>query len=476
MIISFIFNLEFKQRSKLMSSRRILTAMSLLFLVFPSWAQHNLTLYHMQSVPQSQYVNPANAPDAKWFFGLPAGSSFHFGMTTSGLDLPQIESAFVPIAGTDSFRFVLNKMSNMLSGDLFLGQQTSVDLLHGGFRSGNSFWTFNVTEKVKSRLDVPQDIFSLILNGNGGPNLGRTFDFSVGMDVLHMREYAVGFQHSMMDDLVRFGVRAKYLYGLSTFTTDRNNVTFTTLPEAFTYQVKSDIAYHMASSVIPTDSLTELDALNYLYGSGNYGYGLDLGVAVNVTDFITVSASVVDLGSITWRTNALNVQSINPGASIEFKGLDLQNMLNDSIDMGVALEDALDSVARQLQLDTTELSFSSSTLPEFYLGANFHFNRNHNVGALFYGDYYNRKLYPSFTLSYNGRYKKLLGYSLSYSMMRRNFINLGAGLSINGKAFQWYIVGDNLIPSIQGNVKNLNVRSGINFTFGRRVYEARFDE
>ena len=94
----------------------------------------------------------------------------------------------------------------------------------------------------------------------------------------------------------------------------------------------------------------------------------------------------------------------------------------------------------------------------------------------FIGSFYNKQFYPAMTLSWNSKFGRVLSASVSYTAMRGNFTNLGAGLAINGGPEQFYIVSDNIIGTATGNVKNLSVRFGWNHTFGRKKREQKLEE
>ena len=74
---------------------------------------------------------------------------------------------------------------------------------------------FGITEKVKTRVAVPKDILKLAFQGNGGSNLGYDFNFNFGLDVLHTREFAIGYNRTLLDDKLSIGGRLKYIRGLN---------------------------------------------------------------------------------------------------------------------------------------------------------------------------------------------------------------------------------------------------------------------
>ncbi|MFY0642917.1 MAG: hypothetical protein JXR19_00465 [Bacteroidia bacterium] len=440
----------------------------LMFFGLNAWTQSNLTLYHMKTLPQNMYANPAFTPESNLFIGVPGISSMDMGVSSNGLALRKINNAFVPIQGTDSFDLQLEELFQVFKNNLYVNSKVNIDLIHFGFKKGKNFFTFNVTEKIKSRVDVPVELFELVLEGNGGENLGRTFNFNPGLDIIHSREYALGINRSFLDDDLHIGARAKYLYGLNIIETERSDLNFTTDEDDFSYLLNSDVKFNMASSIFSLDSFSNPDMSKMFYGAKNHGWGLDLGIEYKLNKRITLSASIVDLGMISWKENVRNHSSENPNASFEFKGFDLKSVIKDSLSFTEVLENLTDSLVEVFGLDSTAESFNTGLMSEFYLGGTYSLNHNHTAGVLLYGSFYNRKFYPAVTLSWNSRFGKLLGVSVSYSAMRDNYFNAGLGLSINGGSFQYYLVSDNLIGNTASQIKNISIRTGFNFTFGRK--------
>jgi hypothetical protein len=438
-------------------------------------AQSNLTMYNMKPLPQRLQANPALDPDCKWYFGMPAISSFNFNLNSNSFSLKRFNNALVENPGSDSFTLDITKLSDMFDKESFINLGINQEWINFGFRVGDNFVSFNITEKVKTRVSVPGDFFAFVFEGNGGDNLGRTFDFDWGIDVLHTREFALGYQRSLMDEKLKVGGRLKYIYGLSSITTVKNDLSFTTAEDDFTWNVQSDLQLSMASSYLELDSNNIPDERNLFMGADNKGYGIDLGVSVELSDALTVYGSIIDLGQISWKENTKVIKSKNPGQSFEFKGIDVNDYLYDSLDFSQGFEELGDSLMDAFGLDTVQETFTTGLLGEFYLGGTLDITEKHNAGVLFYGSFYNRKFYPAFTLSWNSRFSRALSLSASYTIMRGNFSNVGLGLSFNAGPEQFYIVSDNVIGALSGNVKNISARFGWNHTFGRKKWEQRHD-
>ena len=363
--------------------RKIFSILSLV-VAFTAFGQSNLTLYHMDALPQSLQANPGNEIDCQWYLGMPAISSLDFNFNSNGLALRKFNDAFVPNTSGDSFTFDVTQLSNILDKSTFINTGVNVDWINFGFRVGNNLFTANITEKVKSRVSIPGDFFKFVFEGNGGSNLGYQFDFNWGVDVLHTREYALGYQRSLLNNRLRVGGRVKYVYGLNVINTERNDLTFTTAEENFHWNVTSDLKLNVASSVFSIDSGASPDPLKAAFGANNKGFGIDVGGSFDLNKKISVSASVVDLGMISWKENTKNIQSRNPGATFQFRGVDIKDIFGDSTSLEEGLEETVDSLLDVFALDTVSQSFTTGLLGEFYLGGQFNLTKRHNAAVLFY--------------------------------------------------------------------------------------------
>jgi hypothetical protein len=441
-------------------------------------AQHNLTLYGMKSLPQRTYANPAFRPDSRIFIGVPALSSHYFDIGNSSLRLRNISNAIERV-GPDSTILHVNKLSDVFRENNSFNLQYDLDLLHFGFKLGNNYLSFNSTLVNTFKISIPGDFFQFFLEGNGGQNLGRKFDFGISMDVLQYGEFGLGYSRNLLNDRLVVGARAKYLKGINNFTTAKSDISFTTDPDDYSYLITADMEINAASSLgevsrngpeIPT-SFSVSDILK----SGNSGWGLDLGATYDLTKRIELSAAVKNLGQITWNTNTYNLRSRNPGATFRFEGIDFADVLDSNGGQeGEAMEALVDSLIDKFALDSFTNSYKTGLFPEFYLGGTFSVTKNHRAGILFYGSWFQKSLHPAFTLSWYSQFSRVLGISATYTIMDNSFNNAGLGISLNGGPIQFYAVADNIIGLIAADeVKNLGVRAGINVTLLRTPKEKK---
>jgi hypothetical protein len=450
--------------------RKVILALITSAVSLVSIAQSNLTLYNMEPLPQRMQVNPALSPDCKWYLGMPGISSLDFSFNSNVISLGDINKSLELKPNGTSYALNLGTLSSVLDRSTFVNVSVSQDWINFGFRVRKSMFTANITEKVKTRISIPNDIFKLAFEGNGGENLGYDFNFNFGLDVIQTREFAIGYNRSLLDDKLKVGGKLKYIRGLNVISTHKNDVVFTTNPDDFSYNVKADIEINASAPLLDE----ETDPLVALLGSPrNSGFGIDLGASYDLNEKITLSASVIDLGRVFWKENTTNIKSKNPGATFKYRGIDIKEYLGNSSSGSEGFDALADTLLDIFALDTTQKSFSTGLLGEFYLGGNLKITDRHNAGVLFYGSFYNKQFYPAATLSWNSEFGRILALSASYTIMRGSYANLGMGFALNMGPEQLYFVSDNLIGALTGNVKNLSLRFGWNHTFGRKKWEQK---
>jgi hypothetical protein len=433
-------------------------------------AQSNMTLYNMGNVPQRLTVNPALAPDCKWYLGMPILSSTDISFGSSALNISDINNA-LDVNSRGKYTVNLKTLGTAFDKGTFVNIGINQEWLNFGFRVKKSMFTFGITEKIKTRVDFPTDLFKVAFEGNGGQNLGHAFNFNFGLDVLHTREFAVGYNRSLLNEKLRVGGRLKYVRGLNVINTKSNDVIFTTDPNTFAYTVTADIEVNTSTPILDSALGVDNPSTLVLGSPKNGGFGIDLGASYELTDRITLSASVVDLGRIFWNDYTTNVKSRNPGAAFMYRGIDINEYTGDSVQGGAGFEALTDTILDVFALDTNKNSFSTGLLGEFYIGGNFHLNDRHNAGILLYGSFYNKSFYPALTLSWNSEFGRILAVSGSYTISRSSATNIGLGLALNLGPEQFYVVGDNLIGTATGNLQTVYIRFGWNHTFGRKKYQ-----
>ena len=478
------------------------------------FAQQDFILYHMPSIPQITQVDPASFPDSKLDIGLPIISSIYGSAFNTGFSMGDI---FTKNANGIMMPDVDNAISKMKSENFFI-LNGSTDLIFLGFKKGDNFFSFNVTEKIDFTFNYPKDLIIMAMEGNGNNLLGKRASFDgLGFDFTHWREYAVHWVHDVHHKF-SYGARLKYLYGMENFTTDVSYMGITT--DQNTHALTFDMNFDFRTSGLPLvlidgDSLlpaigaidmndsammyqSGLDGANinnYLFNRNNQGLGLDFGFNYHVNDKFLLEFSVLDFGFINWNSYTANTELAawdytydgigNPisifgdGTSVDF----LNDVLEDSIE---------ESVLNNYQYSTP--SYSTSLRTKIYASMEYIVDHNNFVSLSFYSSFVRKRWRRGLGVAYNYHLGNFLSATASYSIYNRSYSNLGAGLTLNLGPVEIYMLTDNVLAfgvlnpqqnlSSSGdafNVETKKVRNGqfhfgINLTFGREKSEKPGDE
>lgn len=430
-------------------------------------AQKNFTLYPMQSIPQSNMLNPASVPDCKWHIGIPALNSTYLQYSNGGFNLNKFFGAVEPI-NADSTVLNLNKMLDILSKKNYISVKFEQSWLQGGFKFLNHYFHFSMIEKAGIQVSLPKDLFRFVIDGNGGSNLGETFSFGPKANAIHYREYAIGYSYKLPMNL-RIGGRIKYLKGYNVLDTRSSTLDITTNPNDFSYNLQANVRINAASTYadfFTSDSnRANLGPKNF-FNSRNNGMGLDLGVTWQFNEKLTLSASLLDLGYIHWNQNVSNIVSKNPNASFHFNGIHTSS--SDTNDLNQYIQNLGDTLEKVFGLENRHEQFNTALSTEFFLGAQYMLTKRIRTGALFYGDFYNKRFYPGLTLNMQYKLARSLSFNFTNTMYNRSFFNIGLGCSLNVGPWQVYSVMDNLLaPIALSSLKTFSWRFGSNLTFGR---------
>jgi outer membrane protein OmpA-like peptidoglycan-associated protein len=433
----------------------LIIAVTLALFVNTMKGQQNLTLYNMEMVPQRMYMNPALVHSNKLYIGLPVISSTYFNVSNSGFKY----SDLIRHNG-DSLYVDFDNMLGKLAENNYISTAVNIDILSFGFRIKKNYFSFNATEKINVRFRYPKNFMEFAWKGNGAL-LGEEVNFNFGINAIHYREYGLGYAREINDKLT-VGGKLKYLYGMENVWTEESDVSLTTDPNSFAITAKSNVKINVSG----IDSVGKGSMSDYLFKKKNNGFGVDLGGVYKLDEKLTFSASIIDLGFIRWKDNVSNYQSSNTDASYTYEGVDLNQLLNDTSENKFGA--LLDSVVNTFKLDTVHTTYSTRLSTQVYMGGNYNFTKKINVGALLYGQVFDKSIHPGLALSYNQRVGNWFGFSLSYSMYNRSYNNAGLGLSFGNGPTQFYIVSDNLLGAIfPQNTKNLHLNFGFNLIFGK---------
>lgn len=461
---------------KLFIFRKTIVAATLFF-ILSARTQEDLTIYTLNNTQQALYVNPATKLKHKVNVGLPIISSVYFDV---------MNNAFIP---KHAFSVNGNGVTTIQTENLikkwkprnYLGVNTRLDLFSFGFTvKEKNYFSFSLRDNFMYRLTLPEGLLELPLVGNADFDLNDgTVDLTgLGFDLNYYRSWALGYQRAVNDKL-RLGGALKFNQGIANVHVKRSDLKWKTDPDTYDYEFSGALDVRTAGydSTIDGSSLQSL-----LINPQNIGFSVDLGAVYELNDKIELSASLIDLGFISWKQNINNFKSEELNASYE--GLDF----TDAIINGGNSFDG-DSLADVYLADIEENkeSYTTSLLTKLYLGASYSLYEKDNfsgrANVLLQGGFYHGKLLPSVTVGYTQDVFNFLQATLNYSYVNRGN-NVGFGLSANLFPIQFYVTVDNLLaaryteivdenqevvlPYVPYDAKKIHVHFGVNLTFGRK--------
>ncbi|PID88388.1 MAG: hypothetical protein CSB06_00510 [Bacteroidia bacterium] len=482
--------------------RKELTIIILLTATFgvSAFAQHINTMYWMRPLPQTLHLNPAKQPECKGFFALSALGGIYAEAYSQGPNLGKIFKKHP--TKVDSFKFDLESIESSLGKKNAIGVATHVPLVHLGVDIGNDFYlSFGAGIKAYEHFGYPKDLIEIRHGNYRSDNSPVAFEFRQELRIFS--EIYLGISKRINPNIT-IGGRLKYIGGTADLSTKKMKIDWhtETHPDSI-YNWHFDTDVHARGSMpvpwemkkdedgnftgdLEIEDLDEMEpsewAKTLIFGK-NPGMGVDLGAEVSLLDNqLLLSASVVDLGFVRWKSNAKSL--INQGI-FEFSGLKADTIIDniftekkDAKSEGDQLfEELKDSIRSQFTPVERDEAYTTGLPTKMYFGAGYQPLDWLNIGLLYRGAFYNHQVFSAYTLSANLYFLKGCTYTMSYTYGNRSH-NLGLGLSLRLGPFQIFAISDNIaLPfwlinesdasdRILRKTNMTNVICGLNFMFG----------
>ena len=472
--------------SRLYASKKFMGALLLMMgFVLPANAQFLRTSYFMEGTHYRQQLNPALIP-TQGYFNIPVLGSVNATVGSTSLGYQDIID-------------IIDDSDNFYSNPDFLGRlkdknnlnvNVSTEILSAGWYKGKNFWSFNVGVRADIGASLTRSMFTFLNEMDALEDNWRNSNYDISGQKLDINAYGeVGLGYArQINNRLTVGGKVKVLLGIGNMNLKINNVMMNAnLPsdarinqlqdqnylsgldaagitrlksEIESYHANLNVDAHLESSFKGLELVQE-DGQDYIsdfdfdsgkLGIAGYGFGIDLGASYKIMDNLTVSASVLDLGFISWTKGATKIASANP-ESINMKGTSYVNGIdpNDIPNSITAIQnnitqlqadadgymnrvnggDVLDYEMLQLQTEEAHKSRKSSLASTVVVGAEYGFFENKlGVGVLSTTRFVQPKTLTEVTFSANYRPKSWLNVALSYSAIQSAGKSFGLGLKL----------------------------------------------
>ena len=454
-------------------------------------AQNNQVLYYM-NLPQNHLLNPALRPTNSVYVGLPVLSGPYISVNSNIINYTDIfhksgssDSVYTFLHSeetTDKFLAKVNKKNS-------ISPQVTIPLLGIGFKGAKGLYFFiDINERLEGNAVIPGDVIKLMLKGNEG-FIGDKIDLSsLRMDMRYYREFGFTVSKEISDKL-RVGIRPKLFTGVMS-TRFHNRSLGISVGADYSHTLDADFTMNFSGPfMVHTDSDNNFDSISFdddwfgfktLVGTGNRGLGLDLGATYKLlNNKVMVSAALTDIGYIRWNRNATNLTT---KGEFVFDGLDMTDVAAGTKEVEDVGKELLDSLKNSFSLTNSNDPFTTWMAPGLTLGGSYNLNKTFSFGILSYSRFIGKQVRESLTLSANMNLSNSLSLSLGYTLQNQRADNLGAGVAFRAGIFQFYIISDRIPVSwnrlmigedsdilVPANWNTLNLRAGLNLSFGNKV-------
>lgn len=275
----------------------------LLFFSLVSYGQNKTLLWNVDDLPQSLMQNPGAQIDFTSHFGIPFFSQIHFGVGSTGVSLHDVFDDSNPNVN----QRIRGLMTRLTARD-YVSVNEQLEILNFGWKVGQRAY---VSAGVYQELDLfayfPKDPALLAFEGNAD-YIGSNFNFSdVNFTGEMLTVYHAGLNFQV-DPKLTVGARFKLYSGIFNAESTDNQGVFRTdfVPGGPNFYRHSAIGVNVVVNTSGYASLRDeedmtvdravSELLSRSFFGQNVGVGGDIGFNYKVTEQLSISGSIQDIG------------------------------------------------------------------------------------------------------------------------------------------------------------------------------------
>lgn len=446
----------------------------ILILLFVSstfvFAQNKPVVFGFGDLPQNVLINPSFQPKSKFYLG----TSFGISAGVTGVKLNDLFSK-----GGDFTKKVTNVISKMTSEDV-LEINTQIDVLNLGYKVDNyTFLSGGFYVEADFFSTFPKDLAVLMHEGNSA-YLNKSFrfdNFALRGDLLGVLHFGVS---KKINEYFTLGGRFK-IYS-SALNGDITNSRGTFLTETgdnnlLKHHINNLYLNARGSGFYVNDELNK-DAVSHVKNTflkGNRGLGIDLGFTYNPSDNISFSASLVDIGYITYSKN---IKSYKISGDYVFDGVnflydnnandywqDLESDFDEKVPSGQNSENY--TLWRPIKFfSILKHSYGKEVKRLLCQGEQYDDFFSNSVGLQLYAVKRPLKVQAALTGFYEHRFSEKTGFKVTYTVNDYSNSNIGFGLTTSMGPVNIFATVDDIFNRFDiGEAQNVSFQLGLNIIF-----------
>ncbi len=440
-------------------------------------AQNKQLLYDFYEIPQSLMVNPGVKTSEKWHTGIPFISGLAFQAGTSGVTVNDLFAN----DGIDFTTKVRERVLDAMTHRDDFSTTSQIEGFNVGFRGKNrpdNYYSFGVYGETDIIVYWPRDLAILGFEGNGGANIGRSFDLgdvSLRGEMVNVFHFGI---NRKISNTLTVGARAKVYSSVFQFQSIRNSGSFRTTQGQDNIYVSTIMANMQLRSagakeiidILDDDTRSGREELPPLFAKrvlldGNLGLGFDAGFSYHLNPQTVITASVLDVGFI-YQSKDVQNYTLRGSASTEgitvFLPEDINNVNND------LWQELVDDIEETLPFEENTESYISLRPVKAYGSIRYDFGKGgiglqdcgcgvnvrggsnqdiypNSIGGQLYMIKRPRGIQAALTGFYQKRFGKTLSLKTTYTVDKYSLTNIGLGLNLQAGPINFYVLGDNLL-------------------------------
>ena len=427
-------------------------------------AQFLRTSYFMEGTSYRLQLNPALAP-GRGYINIPVLGSLNATVNSTSLGYQDVMDILEN--DDDNDFYMSDSFLNRLSSTNELNLNISTDIISAGWYKGKNFWSFNIGLRTDVGASVSRDLFEFMrdMDGLSTTDLTRlaSIDETVGEQSLNLNMYTeigLGLARDINSKLT-VGGRIKALLGIGNAELNVNGMSVQSSTSGASIAVDADL--ELSSRLIEIDKATGgyINELEFgSFGLAGWGGAIDLGAAYRLTDRLTLSASILDLGFIKWSKGQTKVAKTNTDQSFDFSYTsDLQDFV-DKVSSGEVLNyDMLELTVDE----SSEKSRTTGLTSTVVVGAEYELLSNWLVvGAVYTARMAEPKTLHELTFLGTIRPKNWFNLAVSYSVIQAS----GKTFGLAAKLGYLFLGTDYMF--LGSNTKNVNAYIGISIPLNKK--------
>jgi hypothetical protein len=408
------------------------------FIGFNSHAQFMRTSFVMNDSHYRMKINPALVPD-RGYFDVPLLSNLNVGVNSNSLGFQDIIDAF---GGNSEGNYLSDKFFNNLKDVNRMSFGFGDDLISFGLWKGENFLSFSAGLRIDIGVQAPRSMFNFIREMESIDDIDwGNYRIDIGNERFSLNVYSelgVGIARNLSDNL-SVGGKFKFLLGMGNIDVRIDDIRLQTsnlkgdvLKQegwanggSASLEVAATLESSLAGMELEKDRFGYIENFKYNgFGIAGYGAAIDFGVTYKAFDNFTLSASLTDLGFISWSSSSTNI------FTAETSRYYTEENYQDFVDI-IENEDLLNYNLFGFQHDEQNRARSTSLYSTLSFGGEYSFlNDIFSLGLLSTTRMLKPATISEVTLAFGARPTSSINLGLSYSLIQSGGRTIGFGAKL----------------------------------------------